>query len=188
MKKYILSIDQGTTSSRAFIYDDRFEVVGMAQHTFAQHFPKADWVEHDLGEIWESVEKSIRGALQSVSRPEFDPSQIAAIGITNQRETFGVWHSKTGKSPHRAIVWQCRRSAALCRFRAGAGSALERTDQDLDAAVLRLALSRVVRGDRVARAHAGDIEALADHAAIDEIGRDRRGAAFRQRLVDGVPA
>jgi len=114
MKKYILSIDQGTTSSRAFIYDDRFEVVGMAQHTFPQHFPKADWVEHELGEIWDSVTKSIKGAIESVSRPEFSASQIAAIGITNQRETFGVWHPKTGKSPHRAIVWQCRRSAAIC--------------------------------------------------------------------------
>lgn len=114
MKKYILSIDQGTTSSRAFIYDDRFQVVGMAQHSFPQHFPKADWVEHDLGEIWDSVEQSIKGALKSVSRPEFDSSQIAAIGITNQRETFGVWHPKTGRSPYRAIVWQCRRSAKIC--------------------------------------------------------------------------
>lgn len=114
MKKYILSIDQGTTSSRAFIYDERFEIVGMAQHAFPQHFPKADWVEHDLAQIWDSVEKSIQGALCSVSRLEFDASQIAAIGITNQRETFGVWHPKTGKSPHNAIVWQCRRSAEIC--------------------------------------------------------------------------
>jgi glycerol kinase len=114
MKKYILSIDQGTTSSRAFIYDDRFQVVGMAQHAFPQHFPKADWVEHDLSEIWLSVEKSVKGALASVSRPEFDPSQIAAIGITNQRETFGVWDRETGAPAHRAIVWQCRRSAELC--------------------------------------------------------------------------
>ncbi|MEO5669009.1 MAG: glycerol kinase GlpK [Bdellovibrionota bacterium] len=114
MKKYILSIDQGTTSSRVFIYDDRFQVVGMAQHAFPQHFPKADWVEHDLTEIWRSVEESIEDALKSVSRPEFHASQIAAIGITNQRETFGVWDKKTGKAAHRAIVWQCRRSAAIC--------------------------------------------------------------------------
>lgn len=114
MKKYILSIDQGTTSSRAFIYDDRFQIVGMAQHAFPQHFPKADWVEHDLTEIWQSVEKSVLGALKSVSRPEFDASQIATIGITNQRETFGVWDKTTGLAPHRAIVWQCRRSADLC--------------------------------------------------------------------------
>ena len=114
MKKYILSIDQGTSSSRAFIYDDRFQVVGMAQHAFPQHFPRADWVEHDLTEIWQSVEKSVKDAIRSVSRPEFHPSQIATIGITNQRETFGVWHPKSGRAAHRAIVWQCRRSAELC--------------------------------------------------------------------------
>jgi len=114
MKKYILSIDQGTSSSRAFIYDERFQVVGMAQHAFPQHFPKPDWVEHELSEIWRSVENAVRDALKSVSRPEFHPSQVAAIGITNQRETFGIWNRKTGEAAHRAIVWQCRRTADLC--------------------------------------------------------------------------
>ena len=114
MGKYILSIDQGTTSSRAFIYNESFEIVGKAQKTFPQHYPKAGWVEHDLEEIWSSVTNAIKGAIKDVRIKSFRPEQIAAIGITNQRETFGLWEKKTGKPTGPAIVWQCRRSAKIC--------------------------------------------------------------------------
>jgi glycerol kinase len=114
MKKYLLAIDQGTTSSRALVYNEAFEVVGVGQRPFPQHFPKADWVEHKLEEIWASVQESIREALAAVKDPEFDASKISAIGITNQRETFGVWDRRSGAPVYNAIVWQCRRSASIC--------------------------------------------------------------------------
>jgi glycerol kinase len=113
--RYILAIDQGTTSSRCVIFNEGFHVVAMAQQTFPQHYPESSWVEHDLGELWASVESSVSGALKEAARdPAFRPENIAAIGITNQRETFGVWERATGTPIGRAIVWQCRRSAALC--------------------------------------------------------------------------
>ncbi len=114
MGKYILSIDQGTTSSRAFVYNEKFEVIGKGQQTFPQHYPKAGWVEHDLEEIWASVEGSIRQSIADVSDSKFSANKIVAIGITNQRETFGLWNRKTGKAVGPAIVWQCRRSAKIC--------------------------------------------------------------------------
>jgi len=106
MGKYILSIDQGTTSSRAFVYNEKFEVIGKGQQTFPQHYPKAGWVEHDLEEIWASVEGSIRQSIADVSDSKFSANKIVAIGITNQRETFGLWNRKTGKAVGPAIVWQ----------------------------------------------------------------------------------
>ena len=114
--RYILAIDQGTTSSRAIIYNERFENVGMAQQAFPQYYPKADWVEHEPREIWDSVQASISGALGAAQRqePGFKPQQIVSIGITNQRETFLVWERHTGRPIGRAIVWQCRRSAEIC--------------------------------------------------------------------------
>jgi glycerol kinase len=112
--RYVLAIDQGTTSSRCVIYNERLEVVGQGQEAFPQHFPKADWVEHDLGEIWTSVERATRSALASVPQTDFHPSKIVAIGITNQRETFGLWDKKTHQPAGPAIVWQCRRSAEIC--------------------------------------------------------------------------
>ncbi len=112
--KYILAIDQGTTSSRAVIYNRDLQVVASGQEAFAQHFPEADWVEHDLEEIWSSVLGSIRKALSSVKDANFNVRDIQGIGITNQRETFGLWERATGHPLGRAIVWQCRRSAAIC--------------------------------------------------------------------------
>ena len=112
--KYILAIDQGTTSSRAVVYDENLKVVGLGQKTFPQHFPKADWVEHDLEELWSSVTTAIDLALNSVKSPQFSASRIAAIGITNQRESFGLWERDTGTPTGRAIVWQCKRSADIC--------------------------------------------------------------------------
>jgi len=113
--RYVLAIDQGTTSSRCVIYNQRLEIVGQGQEAFPQHFPKADWVEHDLGEIWASVLSATLSALASVPQRDFDPSKIVAIGITNQRETFGIWDRKSHDPMGRAIVWQCRRSSDICK-------------------------------------------------------------------------
>lgn len=112
--KYVLSIDQGTTSSRVIIYNSRFEKIGVGQKTFQQYFPKPGLVEHDAEEIWQSVLSSLEAALTSVKDPEFSVKKIASIGITNQRETFVLWDKKTSRPVGKAIVWQDRRSADLC--------------------------------------------------------------------------
>ena len=109
MKKYILSIDQGTTGSRAVVYDDKGSKVAWSYHEFPQYFPKPGWVEHDPEEIWKSVNSSIQKVLKKVPQ-----GSISAIGITNQRETTVVWDKETGKPVYRAIVWQCRRTAQRC--------------------------------------------------------------------------
>ncbi|MEG1874451.1 MAG: glycerol kinase GlpK [Angelakisella sp.] len=111
MPKYLVSLDQGTTSSRAIIFDDRQNIVGMAQKEFIQHYPKPGWVEHDPMEIYASQ----YGVLTEVlAKSGIDPHDLAAIGITNQRETTIVWEKSTGRPVYNAIVWQCRRTAALC--------------------------------------------------------------------------
>ncbi len=109
--KYILSLDQGTTSSRAMLFDQNRKVIGTAQQEFPQYFPENGWVEHDPLEIWES---QLRVALEVIRKNNVDPTDIAAIGITNQRETTVVWNRKTGKPVYHAIVWQDRRTASLC--------------------------------------------------------------------------
>src|SRR5580693_8079736 len=111
IKKYILSIDQGTTGSRAFIFDALGRVVSSAYQEFKQYYPKPGWVEHDAQEIWESVDAVIRRA---VSKSRIDPKGIAAIGITNQRETTVLWGRRSSKPFYHAIVWQCRRTAETC--------------------------------------------------------------------------
>ncbi len=111
MKKFVLSIDQGTTGSRAFVFDARGRVAASAYQEFKQYYPKPGWVEHDAEEIWQSVEAVIRKA---VKRSRINPKAIAAIGITNQRETTVIWDRRTHKPCHRAIVWQCRRTAEAC--------------------------------------------------------------------------
>lgn len=111
MKKYILSIDQGTTGSRAFVFDTQGRVVASAYQEFKQYFPKPGWVEHDASEIWDSVDAVIRKA---VKQSGINPQAIAAIGITNQRETTVLWDRKTQKPFYHAIVWQCRRTAEAC--------------------------------------------------------------------------
>ncbi|MBF0504896.1 MAG: glycerol kinase GlpK [Candidatus Omnitrophica bacterium] len=111
MREHILSIDQGTTGSRAFIFNSRGRVVSSVYREFKQYYPKPGWVEHDPQEIWESVDAVVRIA---VAQSRIDPKTIAAIGITNQRETTMMWDRKSGKPFHRAIVWQCRRTAPLC--------------------------------------------------------------------------
>ncbi len=111
MKKYILSIDQGTTGSRAFVFDQNAQVVASAYKEFRQYYPSPGWVEHDAQEIWQSCVGVIREALQ---KGKISAKQILAIGITNQRETTVLWDRKTSKPVSRAIVWQCRRTAELC--------------------------------------------------------------------------
>ncbi|WKA57723.1 glycerol kinase GlpK [Planococcus shenhongbingii] len=111
-KDYILSIDQGTTSSRAMLFNHKGEVVETAQQEFEQFFPKPGWVEHDANEIWTSVLACIAGVLR---KADIDPDQIAGIGITNQRETTVVWDRNTGKPIYRAIVWQSRQTDGICK-------------------------------------------------------------------------
>ena len=111
MEEYILAIDAGTTSSRALVFNQKGETMGMAQHEFTQHFPKESWVEHDAEEIWTTQLKAIREAIESAG---IHPQQIKGMGITNQRETTVLWNRKTGKPVHRAIVWQDRRTADIC--------------------------------------------------------------------------
>lgn len=107
--EYILAIDQGTTGSRAIVYDKRGVQVAAAYREFTQHFPRPGWVEHDPEEIWQSVQTTLREILAQVPA-----SSIAAIGITNQRETTVVWDRETGLPVHNAVVWQCRRTADRC--------------------------------------------------------------------------
>ena len=111
MKKYILTIDQGTTSSRVVLYDVKFNIKSIEQKEFKQYFPKDGWVEHDPEEIWNDVNYLIR---QTIKRNKLNPSQIISIGITNQRETTVLWNKKTGKPIYKAIVWQDRRTADYC--------------------------------------------------------------------------
>jgi len=111
MGKYVLALDQGTTSSRAIIFDNSGSIVGSAQKEFTQIYPKAGWVEHDPMEIWGTQSGVAREALDKCGLKGED---IAAIGITNQRETTVVWDKKTGKPIYNAIVWQCRRTAPIC--------------------------------------------------------------------------
>jgi glycerol kinase len=111
MKNFILAIDQGTTSSRAIVFDRKLSPKGVGQQEFKQYFPKSGWVEHDAEEIWRSVISVCKAAM---NRAKVKPSQIASIGITNQRETVLLWDRKTGKPIHRAIVWQDRRTAEMC--------------------------------------------------------------------------
>ncbi len=110
MKQYIMALDQGTTSSRTIIFDEKGNIMGMAQKEFTQYYPKPGWVEHDPDEIWESQLSVARTALIHAG---ILAEQIAAVGITNQRETAIVWDKHTGKPVYNAIVWQCRRTAQM---------------------------------------------------------------------------
>ncbi len=118
MAKYILAIDQGTTSTRAIVYDKKLNPKARAQKEFKQFFPASGWVEHDPEEIWKSVLLTVRSALRKAGIAGRD---IASIGITNQRETVVVWDRKTGKPVHKAIVWQDRRTAEFCKDLKAAG-------------------------------------------------------------------
>lgn len=122
MPNHILAIDQGTTSSRAIVFDRSLQAVGSAQKEFTQYFPKPGWVEHDPEEIWRSVVATCRAAIRKAG---VTAAAITAIGITNQRETLVVWDRKTGKPIHRAVVWQDRRTADICAALRAAGHEAE---------------------------------------------------------------
>ena len=109
--KFILALDQGTTSSRAIVFDRQGKFVAVAQKEFEQHFPKPGWVEHDAEEIWQTQWKVTK---QVLTKAKIAAKDIAGIGITNQRETVVVWDRETGKPITRAIVWQDRRTAGYC--------------------------------------------------------------------------
>ena len=111
MEKYIMALDQGTTSSRAILFNKQGEIVHVSQKEFTQIFPKPGWVEHDPNEIWSSILVCIAGVL---SEKDIKPEQVAGIGITNQRETTVVWDKETGKPVYNAIVWQSRQTADIC--------------------------------------------------------------------------
>jgi glycerol kinase len=111
MAGYILAIDQGTTSTRAIVYDAQYRIRGLGQREFTQHFPQSGWVEHDAEDIWQTALETARFALADA---KLSAADIAAIGITNQRETTLVWDRSTGRPIHRAIVWQDRRTADVC--------------------------------------------------------------------------
>lgn len=111
MPKYIMSLDAGTTSNRCILFNEKGEMCSVAQKEFAQHFPKPGWVEHDANEIWSSQLGVAVEAMQKIGATAED---VAAIGITNQRETTIVWDKKTGEPVYNAIVWQCRRTSEYC--------------------------------------------------------------------------
>ncbi|MBW2275620.1 MAG: glycerol kinase GlpK [Deltaproteobacteria bacterium] len=111
MARYVMALDQGTTSSRAILFDEQGTPTAVEQHEFPQHFPRSGWVEHDPEEIWQSQLRAARGVLE---RAGASASDVAAIGITNQRETAMVWDRASGEPIHRAIVWQSRQTAPIC--------------------------------------------------------------------------
>ncbi len=111
-RKFIMSIDLGTTGNRVFCFSDSGRVISSAYSEFTQYFPKPGWVEHDADEIWNSV---VRLIPEAMAKGGLNPSGIISIGITNQRETSLLWDSETGRPLHRAIVWQCRRTADICK-------------------------------------------------------------------------
>jgi glycerol kinase len=133
MSRFVMALDQGTTSSRAILFDREGRVAAVDQHEFPQHFPRPGWVEHDPAEIWESQLRAARGAL---GRAGARAEDLAAVGITNQRETTVVWDRATGEPIHRAIVWQSRQTAPICealRARGLADEVRRRTGLVIDA-------------------------------------------------------
>ena len=111
MAGHVLAIDQGTTSSRAIVFDGEMKIVAVGQQEFSQHYPASGWVEHDPEDIWRTVVATVKEALK---KAKLTAADIAAIGITNQRETVVIWGKATGKPIHNAIVWQDRRTAQMC--------------------------------------------------------------------------
>jgi glycerol kinase len=158
--RYLLAIDQGTTSSRALLFDERGAIVAAAQREFGQYFPQPGWVEHDPREILRSVEATIAEVL---ARAGIDAAQLAGVGITNQRETTVVWDRRSGEPVHPAIVWQSRQSVPQCeRLRAAGAEPLlrERTGLVLDAYFSATKLQWILERVPGARARAARGELL----------------------------
>ncbi|MGL4288506.1 MAG: FGGY family carbohydrate kinase, partial [Phreatobacter sp.] len=107
MAPAVIAIDQGTTSSRAIVFGQDLSIRAVAQREFAQHYPASGWVEHDAEEIWTTVVETVRAAM---AKAGVTAGEVAALGITNQRETTVIWERSTGRPIHRAIVWQDRRT------------------------------------------------------------------------------
>ena len=112
MKKFLVAIDQGTTSSRAILFDLKGNIKFTSQFEFTQYFPKNGWVEHNPNEIWSSTIKALKEVIKKASTLK---GKILSIGITNQRETTVLWDKKTGKTVYKAIVWQDRRTEEFCK-------------------------------------------------------------------------
>lgn len=110
-KKFIMALDQGTTSSRCIIFNKQGEMISVSQKEFPQIYPKPGWVEHDPMDIWAT---QLGVAQEALNKAGLDAKDIGAIGITNQRETTVVWNKKTGEPIYNAIVWQCRRTSEYC--------------------------------------------------------------------------
>ena len=111
MAKYVMALDAGTTSNRCILFNEKGEICSMAQKEFRQFFPNPGWVEHDANEIWSS---QLGVAVEAMAKIDATANDIAAIGITNQRETTIVWDKNTGEPIYNAIVWQCRRTSQYC--------------------------------------------------------------------------
>ncbi|NLA84067.1 MAG: glycerol kinase, partial [Clostridiales bacterium] len=133
MKKYILALDQGTTSCRAIVFDQRGSIIGSTSREFRQIYPRPGWVEHDPGEIWQCQLEVMQRVLKEHNISSED---IASIGITNQRETVVLWERGTGKPIGNAVVWQCRRTSSICEELKAKGlekKIREKTGLDIDA-------------------------------------------------------
>ena len=150
---YVLALDQGTTSSRAILFDAAGAIAAVAQKEFQQFYPQAGWVEHDPTEILTS---QLSCAVEALGKVGARPRDIAAIGITNQRETVIVWDRATGKAIHPAIVWQDRRTAALCKALedSGAGESVSVKNRPCARSVFLRNQSEVDSGPRGRRAGA----------------------------------
>jgi glycerol kinase len=156
---YILALDQGTTSSRAIIFDKESRIVSAAQKEYTQIFPVSGWVEHDPEEIWETQRET---AVEALRRANLKRSEIAALGITNQRETAVVWNRRTGECIHNAIVWQDRRTSAFCdRIRAEHGDLIRgKTGLEVDAYFSASKISWILENVKGARKQAENGELL----------------------------
>ncbi|MBQ5816277.1 MAG: glycerol kinase, partial [Oscillospiraceae bacterium] len=126
MKKYVIALDEGTTSARSIIFDRDLNIVSLSQHEFTQIYPNPGWVEHDPMEIWANQYATLT---ECIAKSGISPDEIAGLGITNQRETTIVWEKESGKPIYNAIVWQCRRTAPMCDelIKNGHGEYIEKT-------------------------------------------------------------
>ena len=184
---HILALDQGTTSSRALIVDHRGAVVAVTQREIQQIFPQPGWVEHDAEEIWETQLAVARAAL---TQARISAGEIAAIGITNQRETTVVWERASGKPIHNAIVWQDRRTAAACdALKAGGHEALVRSrtglvpDAYFSATKLAWILDHVAGGARTRGSRRARVRHHRQLADLEALGRRRACDGCEQRFA-----
>ena len=186
MQEYILAIDQGTTSSRAILFDQSYKIVASSQREFPQYFPQPGWVEHDPEEIWSSVFLVCQDVIK---RAKVASKDISAIGITNQRETTIVWSKDTGEAIHNAIVWQDRRTTKLCNDLKARGFEKEiqkKTGLLLDPYFSATKLSWILDNVQGARARANSGELLfgtVDTFLLWRLTRGNKVANSRDQMV-----